>query len=68
MRARSSVVILKDGIQRADRVCLRLWVFLELIWRNCILTVYIQALQFGEIKEMADRAGLFKYVLSGRHE
>lgn len=34
MRARSSGVILKDGIQRADRVCLRLWVFLELIWRD----------------------------------
>lgn len=60
MHARSSVAILKDGIQRADRVYSRPYVLLESIWGACFLTVHVQALQFDEIKEMADRAGLFK--------
>ena len=60
MRARNSGVILRDGILRVDRVYLKLCVFSNYLEASP-LTDNIQALQFGEIKEMADRAGLFKY-------
>ncbi|KAL9624702.1 MAG: hypothetical protein Q9160_001056 [Pyrenula sp. 1 TL-2023] len=61
IHAKNSNAILKGGTQRAGQVFTKLWVGSAFM---LIRSNEEQALEFGEIKEMADRANLFKFVLT----
>ena len=63
MLAKSSGVELKDGTQRVDQESLRRYDGITMRL-EMILTYSKQALEFCEMKQMADKAGLFKYTSS----
>ena len=60
---KSSAVELKVGIQRAGLGSSKRLIFQDPSLDISTYDYFLQALEFGEIKQMADKAGLFKSVI-----
>lgn len=54
---------MKDGIPRVDRESMKLYVGRNVDRYETLVLISSQALEYGEIRGMADRAALFKYGL-----